>query len=152
MKIKEAIQIADGLISNSYSVEDKLRWISAVDALLQRELVERYEGGQQRNVNYTVDDMETELIAHAPYDDMYVMYITVKIHFFNGETELYNNAAEEYNNILHEYRKWYCRTHRDLPTPKIGKRETAYSADFFNRAMQAANGYKGEVSDDVSAE
>lgn len=147
MKIKEAIERVDKLISNEYDYEEKIRWLSAVDTLLQRELVMRHEGGTERNTKYTADDLDTELIAECPYDDMYIHYLTLKIHYFNGEIELYNNAAEEYNNALHEYRKWYVRNHRDLPTPKFNyDTDSSFNSDFFNSAMKAANGYKGEVT------
>lgn len=155
MKIIEAIRTVDKLISNTYDLETKISWISAVDALLQRELVMRHEGGTERKTKYTASDLETELIAESPYDDLYIAWLKLKIHHFNGEIEFYNNAAEEYNNLLYEYRKWYTRTHRDLPTPKIhsyGLKEKRVDTDLFNLARQAANGYKGEVSEDVSAE
>lgn len=155
MKIIEAIQIADKLISNAYDLETKINWLSAVDALLQRELVMRHEGGVERNTKYTVSDRETELIAESPYDELYIAWLKLKIHHYNGEIELYNNAAEEYNNLLYEYRKWYTRTHRDLPTPKMhsyGVKAQKVDTDLFNLAMQTANGYKGEMSEDVSAE
>ncbi|MBQ8504548.1 MAG: hypothetical protein IJ491_09785 [Clostridia bacterium] len=148
MTIKEAIERVNRLIHNEYVTEEKIKWLSAVDTLLQRELVMRHEGGIERETAYTVDNLETELIAESPYDEMYILYLILKIHFFNGETELYNNAAEEYNNVLHEYRKWYVRNHSDLPTPKFNydTNTNSFNADFFNRAMQSANGYKGEVT------
>lgn len=145
MTIRQAIERADKLIRNEYNNEEKINWLSAVDTLLQRELVMRHEGGAERDTKYTTEDMDKELIAQSPYDEMYVLYIMVKIYFFNGEIELYNNAADEYNNVLHEYRKWYVRNHRDLPTPRFNydTAKTSFSKDFFDSAMEAANGYKG---------
>ena len=155
MTVNEAIQTADRMVKNHYSAEEKVRWLSAVDTLLQRELVERYQGGTERKTEYTLSDMDTELIAQCPYDEMYVFYLLVKIHYFNGEIDLYSNVAEEYNNKLNEFRKWYARNHRDLPTPKLSPNRmrsgSTFSADLFNRAMEAANGYKG-VKNDVSAD
>ena len=155
MTLREAIQTADRMVKNSFSNEEKVKWLAAVDTLLQRELVERYEGGTERDTAYTLDSLDTELIAQCPYDEMYVFYLLVKIHFFNGEYELYNNVAQEYNNKINEYRKWYVRNHRDKPTPGLHpyrvKGSGRFEADLFNRAMEAANGYKGVVSD-VSAD
>lgn len=155
MTINEVIQTADRMCKNQYSAADKVGWLSAVDSLLQRELVERYEGGTERDTAYTLADMDKELIAHCPYDELYVMYLLVKIYWFNGEYELYNNAAQEYNNKLNEYRKWYCRNHRGKKTPSLSSGRVlggnTFNADLFNRAMEAANGYKG-VKSDVSAD
>lgn len=143
MKIKNVIERVDRLIKNEYDREEKISWLSAVDTLIQRELVMRHEGAVERDTKYTVNDLDKELIAQSPYDEMYVMYLMLKIYFFNGEIELYNNAAEEYNNLLHEYRKWYVRNHRDLPTPKFNyDKKASFNADLFERAMNAANSKK----------
>lgn len=146
MTIRQAIERVDRLIRNEYDNEEKVSWLKAVDTLLQRELVERHQGGVKKEINYSTENLDEDLIAHSPYDEMYIHYLMVKIYYFNGEIELYNNAAEEYNNILHEYRKWYIRNHKDLPTPRFTTEKTyAFNADIFNKISETDNGGKKDV-------
>ena len=44
MKIIEAIQKVDALKPNNYSQEDKIKWLSTLDGVIKREIIDTHEG------------------------------------------------------------------------------------------------------------
>ena len=61
---------------------------------------------------------DTELIAKAPYDELYRFYLEMHIDLANLEYNKYNNSAQLYGNALGQYKRWYHRTHRPLAQPE----------------------------------
>lgn len=55
--------------------------------------------------------MDSELSIPNPYSEIYLMYIDMKIAFYNNDSRLYNVAAQEYNNAYLTYQQLFNRTH-----------------------------------------
>ena len=108
MTPNKAIEIVDKLKPNSYSEEDKLRWINELDGMVQRLVI------QSDNVEQYAysDDMDKELLIPAPFDDCYTLFLEAKIDYYNKEIGNYNNSAMMFEAQYNEYKKAYIREHR----------------------------------------
>ena len=114
MTVKECIDIVDGNKPNQYGIEDKVRWLSFLDKLIITEVLQTHEDYDEKYdlfTGYSCDRLGAKLIAEAPYDQMYIDYLKMKIDEENGETARYNNSATMFNNYFSMYKKWYNRNH-----------------------------------------
>lgn len=105
MTPSKAIEIIDRLRPNSYADEDKLRWINELDGMVQR-LV--FQSDTIKQYSYP-EDLETELLITAPYDDCYTLFLEAKIDYYNREYSNYNNTAVVFESHFNEYKKDYIR-------------------------------------------
>ena len=113
MTISEAIVRTDGLIHNTFSQEEKVQWLSMVDATIKGQLIDTHEDPPAADfTGYTPDtDLSTVLLAPEPYSDLYVHWLEAKIHYYNGEYGKYNQALAMYNAAFNAYESYYNRTH-----------------------------------------
>ena len=113
MKLIEAITQIDSLKHNTYSQEDKIQWLSRLDAIVKKLIVDTHEGGE----NVTFDgydnstDLHAELLVPAPFDEIYLRWLEMQIDYTNGEYDKYNNSAEMYNTAWQAYANYYNRNH-----------------------------------------
>lgn len=128
MTIKECIDIVDNNKPNSYSIEDKVQWLSFIDEIIINDVLKTHEGYDGRYDNfegYSADKLSVPLIVSSPYDRLYPAYLKMKIDGENGETARYNNSASLFNSYMMEYRKYYNKTHMPLsgnkPRPPMPK-------------------------------
>ena len=99
----EVLSQVDALLPNSYTTEEKLRWLSQAEGFVKREIL-REKGELSSMAAGTV------LCVPAPYDEMYRHYVEAQIHYANAEMTRYNNACTAWNNAFLTYRDYYCRT------------------------------------------
>ena len=116
MTLMEAMHRADALKPNSYSSAEKIKWLSILDGLVKKKIIDTHEGGEDVTFNgYEEDsDLTTELLVPAPYDDIYVHWLTMQIDLNNGEYARYNNSAMVYNSAYQDFANHYNRTHMPL--------------------------------------
>jgi hypothetical protein len=107
MTPNKVIEIVDRLKLNSYSEEDKLRWINELDGMVQK-LV--FQSDEIKEYSYP-EDMDKELLIDAPFDNVYALYLEAKIDFYNKEYGNYNNSAMAFEALFSEYKKDYIRKH-----------------------------------------
>ena len=119
MKIKDAIALVDRLKPNKFSVADKVAWLSEIDGLIVRELVETHENPPVNGDfgGYTDDNLEVELIAPYPYDILYRWYLESQIDLGNMEINKYNNSRTLFNNAYLTFTDFYNRTH--MPKQRV---------------------------------
>lgn len=110
MTPNKTIEIVDRLKPNAYGEEDKLRWIDELDGMVQRLVFQEKESDIKRYAY--PDDMDTELLIGAPYENLYALYLEAKIDYYNHEYANYNNAAMMFEGQFGEYKKAYIREHR----------------------------------------
>lgn len=108
MTPNKAIEIVDRLKPNSYSEEDKLRWINELDGMVQRLVI---QSDKVEQYSYP-DDMDKELLIQAPFDDCYTLFLEAKIDYHNREYANYNNSAMMFEAQFSEYKKDYIREHQ----------------------------------------
>ena len=117
MTVKECIDIVDNMKPNQYSVDDKVRWLSFLDMIVVNDVLKTHEDFDIRYDDfegYSADKLATKLIADAPYDQMYVEFLKMKIDEENGETARYNNTATMFNSYFSIFKKWYNKNHMPL--------------------------------------
>lgn len=115
MKIGEVISIVDALKPNTYSREDKVKWLSNLDGRVKAKIIDAHENHAQIYFyGYDEDDMDTELLVPAPYDEMYLRWLEAQIDYYNSDDDRYNNAIILFNNIYKDYKEHYTRTHMPI--------------------------------------
>lgn len=117
MTIKEALERIDGLKPNTYDSAEKIRWLTELDARVHRELLMTHAHGEDEEIfeGYTGEtEPETELLAIAPYDGMYLYYLESKIDYYNGEQGKFNNSAAMFNTAYADYANFVNRVRLPL--------------------------------------
>lgn len=113
MTIIEAITQNDSLKHNTYSQEQKVQWLSRLDSMVKRMIIDTHEGGEE--VEFTgyddTTDLHTELLVPVPFDEMYLRWLEAQIDYTNGEYGKYNNAIVMFNTSWKEYQNYYNRNH-----------------------------------------
>ena len=113
MTIIEAIHRINTVKPNGYDQALKIKWLSTLDGIIKKEIIDTHEGGENVVFNgYTEDsNLLTELLVPAPYDDIYIRYLEMQIDYANGEYGKYNNSKAMYNETYTAFKKFYNRTH-----------------------------------------
>lgn len=115
MKISEVISKVDALKPNTYTTEDKVDWLSNLDARVKSQIIDTHEVAEEIIfTGYDSTDMQTELLVPAPYDEVYLRWLEAMIDYYNSEEDRYNKAVILFNNAYEGYKKFYTRTHMPL--------------------------------------
>lgn len=123
MTASEAVAFVDKMKPNRFSVEEKFRWLTDIDGMIVRELVDMHENspltGEFTGYIPGRDD-DAELIAAAPYDSLYRWYLESQIDLGNMEIAKYNNSKNMFNQAYLAFTDYYNRTH--MPKQRGGFR------------------------------
>lgn len=113
MTLIEAINRIDNVKPNGYTQTEKIEWLSTLDGMIKRLVIDTHEGGEDIEFNGYNDDtpMDTKLIVDAPYDDIYILWLESKIDYANSEYVKYNNSITRYNDIYETFSNEYNRMH-----------------------------------------
>ena len=116
MTIAEVISKVDALKPNTYTPEDKIDWLSTLDARVKSQIIDTHECNDPTFFyGYdSVADQETELLVPAPYDEMYLRWLEAMIDYHNSDDDRYNNAIMLFNNAYEGYKKYYTRAHMPI--------------------------------------
>ena len=116
MTIHDAISTIDNLKHNTYSQHDKVRWLSRLDSMVKRLVIDTHEGGNDVTfTSYTENtDPATELLIPEPFDEAYLRWLEAQIDYTNGEYEKYNNSIEMFNKSWKEFQNYYNRNHMPI--------------------------------------
>ena len=113
MKIVEAISRIDGLKHNTYTQGEKIAWLSRLDSMVKRLIIDTHEGGE--DVVFTGydenTDVFTDLLVPEPFDEMYLRWLEARIDYANGEYDKYNNSILMYQTVYDSYANYYNRNH-----------------------------------------
>lgn len=118
MTINEAVSLVDRMRPNQFDFETKVKWLSKLDGMVFREILQTHEGNTVESfTGYSSAETETELLIPYPYDeDIYGYFLQAQIDSENGEMAKYNQSITMYNGAFKLFQDWYNRTH--LPLPK----------------------------------
>lgn len=113
MTILDAISRVDKVKPNTYSQQEKVRWLSALDGTVKTEIIDTHEGGEEIGFSGYNDEtlLTTELLIPAPYDDVYIRYLEMQIDYANGENAKYQNSMIVYNTAMAAFERFYNRDH-----------------------------------------
>lgn len=118
MTIIEAINRIDAVHPNNYTQPEKVAWLSTLDGVIKKEIIDTHEGAEAVAFNgYTEETpLDTELLVPAPYDEVYLFWLQSKIDYWNGELGKYNNSIAMYNTAYSAFEKAYNREHKPITT------------------------------------
>lgn len=105
MTLKEAIGFADEVKPNAFSTTVKVKWLEQCDGHLAAELL-RMNPVDLDNLRYSADDLSTELLFGAPYEDIYPAWLMAQIDLNNGEANRYQNSMQVYNALYGGLARW----------------------------------------------
>lgn len=119
MKIMEAIRRVDELKHNTYTVGEKIAWLSELDGIVKKtvfdthipnvgEVVPTFTGYTEKDVE---DGNGPEMLIPAPWDTVYIMWLQAQVDFYNNEMDRYNNSIASVNSTLQNFENHYHRTH-----------------------------------------
>ena len=119
MTIMGAISHINSIKPNSYTQQDKIRWLSTLDGMIKREIYETHEEDKTPSFSGYTDltPLTQELLVPHPYDDIYIRWLEAQIDYANGEYGKYNNSITMYNSAYSAYEKYYNRTHLPISKP-----------------------------------
>lgn len=111
MTIMEAIYQVDAVKPNSYSQVEKIKWLSTLDGVIKREIIDTHEGGEDVVFNGYNENTEltTNLLVPAPYDIVYIRWLEAQIDYATGEYGKYNNSMTAYNDAYTMFTRYYNR-------------------------------------------
>lgn len=113
MTIMDAINRIDTLKPNRYDQSEKIKWLSTLDERIMVNIIATHEGAEIENFNGYTDEtsLNTELIVHAPHDEIYLHWLEAHIDYWNGEYPKYNNSIDMFNTEYEAFENHYNRTH-----------------------------------------
>lgn len=116
MTIIEVIDRLDSLKHNTYSQNDKVLWLSKLDWMVKKQIIDTHEGAEATSFNGYTDetDVNTKLLVPAPYDEVYLRWMEAQIDYLNGEYDKYNNAIIMFNADFEAYAAYYNQNHRPV--------------------------------------
>lgn len=103
MTVAEAVERIDSIVRNTYTREEKIFWLSNLDAQIAAFIHKTLP------TQYSERDMNTSLLAEAPFDMMYIHWLEAQIAYANGEIERYNNAITLYQQEYNSYANYWAR-------------------------------------------
>lgn len=116
MTIIEAINKIDALKPNNYTQNDKIVWLSLLDGVIAKEIIDAHEKDDSSGFNGydNTTPLDTELIVCAPYDDLYIKWLEAQIDYCNGEYGKYANSSLMYNAAYTSFERYYNRNNMPL--------------------------------------
>lgn len=113
MKIIEAINQIDSLKPNAYSTKQKILWLSQLESIVKRQVIDAHEGGDQTDFAGFDEntDTNTRLLMPSPFDISYIYWLEAQIHYTNEDIDMYNTAIAMFNTTFGEYKADYKRHH-----------------------------------------
>lgn len=118
MTISQAISALDSYKPNTYTQDEKISWLSAMDGMIKLNVIDTHEDGE--NVEFTgydgETDTDTELLVGAPYEELYILWMAAKADFYNEEYDKYNNTITRFNDLYQDFANYYNRTHMSKGT------------------------------------
>lgn len=89
-----------------------LQWLSSHDGQAWEAVCSRYEGAASKpDYDDNTDPEATELLIPAPWDDIYIDYLVMRIDLAHQDIDRYNNGAALYASKRADWANWYNRTH-----------------------------------------
>jgi hypothetical protein len=62
-----------------------------------------------------VSDKHAELLAPPPHENVYFEYISAKIDYFNGDTDVYSLTSRQFNTTMSDLKKYLVRNGLSKP-------------------------------------
>ena len=112
MTIAEVLRKTDMIKPNRFTKEQKIGWLDEIERQIWYDIVCTHDNPMRiGKPAYDINtDPDTVLIAPAPYDELYCLYLQCQIDLGNMEIAKYNNNRTLFNNALMSFRDYWNRT------------------------------------------
>lgn len=110
MTISKAIQYVDTNKPNAFSNEDKVNWLSELDAEIAGNIMHMSNADLQNFQYDAEDDMDSELLITFPHDKIYPQFLMARIDEMNGEYNRFANSSVLYNASYNDFVRWFLET------------------------------------------
>lgn len=116
MTIREAIEEIDVLRKGNQIPENmKMRWLSMLDTRAHNEIFSQHVPIPERFSGYDIaTSWDQELLIPFPYDEVYGLYLCMKIDEAEKESLHYNISAEKFNRAYQAFMDRYNKTHKPV--------------------------------------
>lgn len=114
MKVCEAVHGIMELKPHQFADDIVVGWLRSVDGQIYNDYIRGHEGDEDMEpTDYdTGEHYEDELLVPAPYDeDVYMLYLSAQVDFYNGDFDRYNNGMVRFNVALSAFVDHFNRTH-----------------------------------------
>lgn len=113
MTLIEVINELDAIKPNTYTQDEKIKWLSELDGMIKSLVIDTHEGNEDITFDgYTPDtSLDTKLIIDSPYDELYIRWLESKVDYANAEYVKYNNSITRYNDLYQAFCNDYNRKH-----------------------------------------
>ena len=111
--MNEVIGELEEVKPNVITDEVKYKWLANLDGRISLQV-----HMEDAPVTYVLpDDAEKQLLVGAPFDDLYVLYCSAMVDFYNREYNNYNFSVMLFQERFEAYKAFYIQHH---PTCKAG--------------------------------
>ncbi len=115
MTIRDAIELVDRLKPNQYDEAEKVMWLSELDAIIDRDILQTHKDAPEVFKGYPLlVDLETKLLVPDRYAQIYRWFLEMKIDDANAELVKYNNSVVKFNTYYEAFQNDYNRHHMPL--------------------------------------
>lgn len=107
MTVETCMRLVDGMKPNGFSPSVKLRFLEEIEGKVRVELL-----GEEPDAVPAIDEStpaDTELAAPAPFDQLYLLYVSAMMDHTGGDMARYENTAILFNAVYQSYGKWLKR-------------------------------------------
>lgn len=118
MTLREVIEFVDEVKPNAFSNKVKVKWLEQLDGHIAAEEL-CMNPADLRELRYSEDELDTELLVEAPYDDIYALWLEAKIDFANGEYNKYQNTMQLYNEHYGSFVVWFAEHFEQERRPRL---------------------------------
>ena len=105
--MNEVIGNLEEVKHNVISDEIKYTWLANLDGLIS---VQVHMDAEPIQYNLP-DDADKTLLVGAPFDDLYVLYCSAMVDFYNREYNNYNFSVSVFKDRLEAYKAFYIQRH-----------------------------------------
>lgn len=115
MTLKELLERARDVFGDTYKDQMLADWTADMDGriLLEDYLRKEYQ------IEYDAEaDRDTVLLLGKPWEEMYLMHLQERVHFYRGEYEDAANFTEQYNKM---HNAWLKNLLMTVPTDVFGR-------------------------------
>lgn len=113
MRISQALSRIAAVKPSQYDDDTMVEWLSRLDETIRIEVM-HLDGDP---VSYDPEhDLERELLAPYPYDEVYISWLKAQIDLNNAEMARFNNDMLLYNTQYTALADWWVREHTPTQT------------------------------------
>lgn len=110
MTVQEAIDFVDEVKPNSFTDENKTKWLSDCEGKVQTQVF--LLAPVDVKIYTWPEAKDYELLVAPPYDKLYLSYLEAQIDYHNGEYGKYQNTMTMFNFDFSEFMRWFANTYR----------------------------------------